>query len=436
MNIGLPRSKRSIAVIVIILLLISSLWAQIFVTLETDVGVDVHQDEKSLQLMAADYNSEGDRVLQRDGGVLKLDLGEWITGTSKTYTAAFAIVNPAEQEFDVNRVSLAGEPDNLQIHLHRHMTKPSDPGLVNVEDVEEDQDTMLYYDNGTVNEFDDGWTLGSGYGYDEDGNLEYGYSDDEQRTTASLEDGVWVYDSEGPREAEEQEANFVWVEMSVTSSEEDEASTYRGPMEIEIEGEYTAGPSITFMGAGRLDGGPVIRAIEGNSIRLSATDLKADTTVVIPDAFALVNTASTEYEVTNIDVQGDENGYMRVHLHSDPNTPAGDYDALDIEPDDSAITYYDGQNQDPEEYWTIGEGFGYDENYDLLYGDEQETTPATRTSGYPTAEYNMWMYDPEGNNIADQQQSNFVWVEIAYEIPDGVDPVSVDSTINFQLSST
>lgn len=424
MKVSRPRTL--ITVLVLLLLLISSLSAQIYVTLDTNTSLNVHEDEMSLQLMAVDFNSEGERILQRDGGVLKLDLGEWVTGTSKTYTSAFAIVNPAEKEFNIGRVSLAGEPDNLQIHLHRHMSKPSDQGLVNVDDIEDPTDTMLYYDNGTVIDHgSDGWLLGPGDGYNGDGNLLYGVGE------AEKEDEVWVYDRDGPREAEEG-ANFVWVEMSVTSSEEDEEFTHRGPMEIKIEGEYVSGPSVTFMAAGRRDGGPVIQAIEGNSIRLSVKDLKEDTTVVVPDAFALVNAGSSEFKVTAVDIEGDDQDFMRVYLHGDPYAPAGDYEGLDVGTDESGILYYDGESELPNEYWTMGPGLGYDEYANLLYG---ASSTATRKAGYPTAEYNMWMYDPLGDNVAEDGTSNFVWVEVAYVIPEGVDEVSVDSTITFHLSS-
>ncbi len=39
------------------------------------------------------------------------------------------------------------------------------------------------------------------------------------------------------------------------------------------------------------------------------------------------------------------------------------------------------------------------------------------------------------NNVAEDGTSNFVWVEVAYIIPEEVGEVNVNSTITFHLSS-
>jgi|GEM_PF-2359844 len=424
--------NKSMILLVVLLLLLTSLNAAIFISVDTDMTLNVPDDIEALQLMAADWNPDGERVLQKEGGMLKLDIGQWATGENKTYPAAFGIVNPSEREFTITGLSLRGTPDHLQMYLHQNMTRPCNEDLVNVEKTEEDY--VKVYDDGPVpHEIE--WKLAPGEGLNDD---ELTYFNGTESANATRENGIWVYDWNGPIKAEEGIANFVWVEMSVFSKEGDDTATHRGPIEIEIDGEFEdPQPNVAFMGSGRRDGGPVIRALEGNTIELNVTDLKENRTVVISDAFAIVNAGPTELNITDIKVEGDEHGFMRVWLHSDPNKLAGDYD-LDLgrEDEDNRTLYYDGESTHEDE-WTLGEGFGYtEENGNLLYGKEGDQTTATRTAGYPTAEYNLWMYDEEANNIAEKENSNFVWVEIAYvmeELPE--ESIDVHSTITFQFSS-
>lgn len=60
---------------------------------------------------------------------------------------------------------------------------------------------------------------------------------------------------------------------------------------------------------------------------------------------------------------------------------------------------------------------------------------ATRTAGHPGEEYDLWMYDTDGNNTAIEGECKFVWVEIAYVLPKGADKTTSNSDITFQLTS-
>ncbi len=429
------RFRRLVVILMLPLLILSSMWATLYISVETDATLEVPEEPYSLQLMAADYNPDGERVLQKDGGMHRLDLGSWVAGTNKTFPAAFAIVNPSDRPMTIEGLNLKGTPEGVQLYLHRNMTRPSNEDLVNIDKVEDPADTTKYYDDGPT-DVEEPWELRSGDGYDENDDLIY--QNDIDSVSASTEDGVWVHDfgTDKPLVADER-ANFVWVEISVVPSVEMDSAVYRGSMEIEIEAEFEDGPTMTFMGAGRRDGGPTIRAKEGNSIELNVTDLKEDTTVVIPDAFAIVNAGSSEFKVTGVEVNGDTEGYMRVYLHGDPYAPTGDYD-IPVDGDDSGIIYYDGSNEDlPEgDGWGLNSGLGYDDDSDLIYGNESANSTATRTAGHTDAEHNLWMYDTEGNNTATEGECNFVWVEIAYVIPEDVDDISEYSAeITFQLSS-
>ncbi len=427
------RYKRWIVLISTLILLVSSLQSTIFVKVDTDSELEVTEDIYSLQFMAADWNHNGDRVLKKEGGVLKLDLGEWITGTSKTYPAAFAIVNPSNREFSISNVSIPGATDNLKMYLHQNRTRPCDPGIVNVDKTETEENKTLVFDNGTKHS--SSWTLAPGDGYKND---KLFYENSTESANATKKDNVWIHNRTGPMVAEEGKANFVWVELSVTSSEEDEGDTFRGPLEIEIEGDFesTPEPNMAFMGSGRREGGPVISKLDGNTIRLSASNLKNDTTVVTPDAFALVNTGPTDFRVTEIKVEGDSGGYMRIYLHGDPHSPAGDY-GLDVSRDENNISYYDenGAKDRSSDGWVLSSGFGYDQEGRLIYGKDGDTATATRKAGYPDDLYNLWTKDFNANNVAVEGESNFVWVEIAYVVPEDAQATSVDSNITFNFSS-
>ncbi len=427
------RYKRWIVLISTLILLVSSLQATIFVDVNTDANLDVPEDVQSLQLMASDWNHDGKRVLQKDGGVLKLDLGTWVTGTSKTYPASLAIVNPSDKQFTITNVSLPGAKDNLKMYLHTNRSRPCDSGLVNVDKTEAEENKTLVFDNGTS--YESSWTLGAGQGYQENKLL---YSNETESSLAPKKNSVWTHNETGPRVAEEGVANFVWVELSVTSSEADEGKKYRGPLEIEIDGDFesTPKPNIAFMGSGRRDGGPVISKLGGNTFSLSASNLKNDSAVVIPDALAIVNTGSNSFRITNVSVEGDSEGYMRVWLHGDPYSPAGDY-GLSVDRDENNISYYDenGVKDRSDNGWVLGSGFGYDQQGKLRYGREGEIATARRTAGYPNDQFNLWMLDSEATNSAVENDSNFVWVEIAYVLPNDAQATNVDSNITFNFSS-
>ncbi len=424
---SIPHFKRLMVFFTLFLLIVSTLWANLFITVSTDAGLNVPEDVYSLQLMAADYNPDGERVLQQHGGMHRLSLGSWIAGTNRTYPAAFAIVNPSDRPVSIQSLSLSGAPEGIQIYLHRHMDKPSNSDIVNIAQVEEPGDTELFYDEGPVSVTP--WELQPGDGYSNDDLV---YKNGGESATATKDNGVWAYDFDDPLVADEG-ANFVWVEVSIVPSIEVDSATYRAPIEIEVDAEFDDGSTVTFMGAGRHDGGPTIRTVEGNSIRLSVSDLKPGTTVVVPDAFALVNAGSSDFRVTRIEVEGDTD-YMRVYLHGDPRAPAGDY-GLEVD-QDTGLLYYDGSSHDrSSDGWVIGSGFGYDNDANLLYGKEADTSTATRTAGHHDALYNLWMYDEYANNVAEDGTSNFVWVEVAYIIPEEVGEVNVNSTITFHLSS-
>lgn len=423
------------------LLVITSLMGQIYIQLESQASMDTSEELESLQLMAADYNPDGEPVLQRDGERYKIALSEWFPDTNKTYPAAFALVNPENRQFRIKSISLAGEEHlgNVEIWLHRTKDLPSNPDLVNVENTESDENKTLYYQNGEAKEYpDNGWLLGEGMGYQEDENGELNemkYGTETENGTASIENGTWMYDNKGPKEAVEG-SNFVWVEVSVTPDYAAEAGDFQGPIEIEVGAEFEPqrGSEVEFMSAGRREGSTVMYKSGEKNITLRFEELMAGTTVLIPDAFAIVNAADTSLNVTGVEVGSKIEGMnMSIYVHGDPNRPANETIAGGLNTDGNASQVY----PTAKDGWRLSKGSGYNENGSLIYGNttSQNTTTARRLGGRPDQRYYTWHYDADANNTAEEGHSNFVWVEIAFEIPEDAGQTTFEVELSFQLSS-
>jgi len=434
-------SKRwFVALVLTSMLLITSMMGQVYINLESGAELRTSEDLKSLQLMAVDYNPEGEPVLQRDGDRHKIALGDWFPDTNKTYPAAFAIVNPEEKEFRISSIDLKGEEElgHVEVWVHRYRDKPSNPELVDVE-TEDEGDKMLYYQEGNAYEYPgDGWLLGEGTGYqeDEEGELTLDYANQTETGTATLENGTWMYDRDGPKEAVEGSSNFVWVEISVTPDYGASPGDYQGPIEIGVEAEFEPerGSEVEFMSAGRRQGSPVLYRTDEKSLRLTFEDMMAGTTVLIPDAFAIVNAADTPLNVTGVDVENEIEGMnMSVYAHGDPNRPANGTLASGINTDENASQIYPAV----EDGWRLSNGLGYTEDGRLIYGNitSEETTTANRIGGRPDQRFYTWHYDEEADNTAVEGHSNFVWVEIAFEIPEDAGEETFETELTFQLSS-
>ncbi len=446
-RIYLPKgkTKRFLVFFVFVILMISSMWGAIYVSVNTGSSLGISSHIESIQLMAVDYNSSGELVLQKEGGVHRLRLDTWIGGSEKTYPAAFALVNPANRSFNIRSIRLRGNPKYVNIYLHQNMTRPANSTIVQIppESCEPEEHKQIYYTNGTSIEYEaGGWLLGPGEGYGEG----LVYKNATQSSTASLVNDVWNYNSAGPLEAENGTANFVWVEINIYPPLDVVSKRYTGPLIIDIDIDYipSAGQVIDFMAAGRRDGGYVMSRDINASVRFSIDGLKPGMNLSIPDAFAIVNTGGSPVRLTKIEVAGDTNGYLRIYAHKNYTRPC-DPDISNIpldgcDPDNQL--YYNGTSLEwNDNGWVIGSGQGYNETGNLIYTDNGQmdrAVTATRKGGYPGARHYFWVYDENpttGSNIADNSTANFVWIEISVVIPQDVEETSVDADIIFHFKS-
>ncbi|MEM0493111.1 MAG: hypothetical protein QXS02_04050 [Candidatus Thermoplasmatota archaeon] len=163
------KIDRRLTLLGVMLIVLSTIMATQYAT--TKVGYTynlVHPSNADIRFVGSDNSSDGIRVLRVEGSntsataKVTLDLGNWASGTNKTYTAAFAIVN--EEIFAVNithvtvknATSGANSVQNyLQIWLHSNGSlKASDDPI-----------SVFIYNNGSQNGYSSAttaWRLARG----------------------------------------------------------------------------------------------------------------------------------------------------------------------------------------------------------------------------------------------------------------------------------
>ena len=124
----------------------------------------VHPSNASIRLIGSDNSSDGDRVLRVVGDNITdigitLRLGNiYSTGMTKTFTAAFGIVNEETYELNITHINVSSDnPTYMKIYLHGNRTAnanstTTDPSSV----LMWDNDTMINASNTTA------WTLAAG----------------------------------------------------------------------------------------------------------------------------------------------------------------------------------------------------------------------------------------------------------------------------------
>jgi len=442
--------KKFLFTFILLFLILSSIWGQIFISVKTSTSLGISKEIESIQLMAVDYNSSGDMVLQKVGSTFKLKLGSWLGGSNKTYPAAFALVNPADRSFSIRSISLRGDPEHIDIYLHKNMTRPCDPSKVEIpsSSCEKEGDKQLYYTGGSSIEYpSNGWRLSAGSGYNSSGNLIY---KNDTSSNASLRNDMWIYDENGPIEAENGTANFVWVEINISPPLMVSSGHNVGPLIIDIETAVAPsppGPEINFMAAYKRQGGYVMYRDSTSAVRISLNNLTAGTNVTIPDAFAIVNTAGSDLILSEINISGDPSGYLRVYAHTDNMKPCDpnivNIPASSCEGPSSRLLYYDGDSNIDwgDDGWVIGSGLGYNTSGNLIYSDNgkmSNSINATRKAGYPDNRYYYWAYEDDpvkGSNLAVNGTANFVWIEIDIVIPEDSPETNIDSELTFSFKN-
>jgi len=148
------KIDRRLTLLGVMLIVLSTIMATQYAT--TRVGYTynlVHPSNADIRFVGSDNSSDNVRVLRVDGSNsstarVTLQLGDWSSGTNKTYSAAFAIVN--EELFAVNithvEVKNATTGQNsiqnyLQIWLHSNGSKKAS----------DDPISVFVYNNGSQN---------------------------------------------------------------------------------------------------------------------------------------------------------------------------------------------------------------------------------------------------------------------------------------------
>jgi hypothetical protein len=168
--------------------------------------------------------------------------------------------------------------------------------------------------------------------------------------------------------------------------------------------------SVQFMSADYACSGKYLLFNEGGTYRLLLDTFGTNTSKSYPGAFALVNPADFEVIIRKINVESDLGNALVIYLHKNHTRPCNpSLVAPGILCEDELQLYYDrGTSYDyGTAGWKLGEGFGYNTTGNLMYSsDGISTTNATRIN-------DTWIYDEEGNNLAINGTSNFVWVEVS-----------------------
>ena len=169
-----------------------------------------------IQLMAGDGAVVGNGyVLTNTNGVYKVQLGTFAVGFSKTYSAAFAIVN-SEGNVKLRITKVYCTDTKTIIALHQHMSENafSETGTGAY---------IVYYDKGNTYDYtSDGYVLRNGqgdYSTGQDG-LQYTADGGTNWVSASFDTtNVWVYNTGLTNSSATTDinspSNFVWVQITI-----------------------------------------------------------------------------------------------------------------------------------------------------------------------------------------------------------------------------
>jgi hypothetical protein len=192
--------RKKLTLVLILAITLSTISATQYV--RADVGFSyeiVHPSDADIRYIGSDNAPDGLRVLRADSSnsSVSLEFGKWSGNQTKTYTAAFGIVN--EELFpvlirDVSVVMHDGAADYMQIWLHAHEDMLAQDEAVG--------DSVFMWDQG-VDPNDDTWILGAGnqdssdasFGltpWDSDSRVRYGSGTSSVGAIQAVSDFVWV----------------------------------------------------------------------------------------------------------------------------------------------------------------------------------------------------------------------------------------------------
>ncbi|MDI6708824.1 MAG: hypothetical protein QME47_07065 [Candidatus Thermoplasmatota archaeon] len=440
------KFMKTLVTILVIVIIISVFYGLTFIRFPFQARIGIAQYELSVQFMACDYATTGSLVIQNESYSYRLKLGSWAANTTKTYPAAFAIVNPHNISITIRKLEVKGALSQyVRVYLHKNYTRPCNSSLVTIaaSGCEQAGDYQKYYEGYSI-EYDgsSAWKLSAGWGYNATKCLTYGNST--SRANASFFENVWFYDESYHNLADNDTANFVWVEVSIAVPS-DATEVYTESEIIVIVDCADAppkGPEIDFMACDRIGGGYVLTGYTNRSVRFNLGEWYANTSRSFPGAFAIVNAQSAAIRIEKIEVIGD-GSYLRIYLHKNRTKPCNSSivaPGIITETSDDMQLYYDGSTSIAwgSAGWKLAAGLGYNETNNLIYTNGTYTVNATRIGGFPDANYYFWLYSesaPSNASLANNDTANFVWVEIDVVVPPGASSVSVSGELIFYFRS-
>lgn len=438
---------KTIGTILVIIIIISVLLATIFIRTPFRAQISVAQYKMCIQFMACDYNITGSYVIQNESYAYRLRLGSWTANTSKSYPAAFAIVNPQNISLTIRKIEIKGDSIGcLRVYLHKNYTRPCNSSIVQIASsgCEPTGDYQKYYEGSSIEYSTGGWRLGPGLGYTAAGALIY--TNGTTSTNASFSKGVWYYNETYNNTANNNTANFVWAEVDIVVPSGAETVNYENAIIIFVECLVTPepGPEVDFMACDRLGGGYVLTGYTNRSVLFNLGSWMENTSKSFPGAFAIVNTQSVPVRITQIEVLGDASGYLRVYLHKNHTMPCNSSivapgTATELTAD--MQLYYDGSSSilwTGDGGWRLGSGLGYNATGCLTYTNGTGALNATRIAGFPDSNYYFWLYNESavpGANLAINNTANFVWIEIDVVVPPGASAITISGELIFYFKS-
>jgi hypothetical protein len=192
--------RKKLTLVLILAITLSTISATQYV--RADVGFSyelVHPSDADIRYIGSDNAADGLRVLRADSSnsSVSLEFGKWSGNQTKTYTAAFGIVNEEMFPVQINDVSVVmhdGAADYMQIWLHAHEDMYAADEAVG--------DRVFMWDRG-VDPNDDNWILGAGnqdssdagFGltpWDPVSRVRYGSGTSSAGAVQAVSDFVWV----------------------------------------------------------------------------------------------------------------------------------------------------------------------------------------------------------------------------------------------------
>ncbi len=217
----------------------------------TKIGYEysiVHPSDANIRFIGSD-NTSGGRVLRVDGmngtSGLKISLGNWSAGTTKTYSAAFGIVNEEDVAVKIMYINVSAVNFTyMKIWLHGDRS-------ANANSTNFDRTTILMFDNGTIMNATNttAWILAPGDGdpsdmcsnvsnrtlyssnttWDNISHVRYSYND-------SIAYGVGMFNR-----TISNASDFVWVQVAIDiPANVDIAGAHTGTIWIHFEADTTS----------------------------------------------------------------------------------------------------------------------------------------------------------------------------------------------------